>query len=145
MVDFRPASVEAAAPSLIPLLSLTEEQVRLRFAGRPVMRAKRDGLLRNACIALGNRGDERAIPALTAALSDPAPLVRGHAAWALGRLGARAPLDNARHREQDACVRDEIEAALAGEDAGIAVPAQQPLHEWLAGSPWHPSPGPSPR
>jgi epoxyqueuosine reductase len=147
MVDFRPATIEAAAPSLILLLSLTEEQFRLRFAGRPVLRAKRNGLLRNACIALGNLRDDRAIPALTAALRDTSPLVRGHAAWALGRLEARTPLDIARPREQDASVRDEIEAALAGEDAAIAVPAQQPLGEWLAGKRWvtNPSPDPSPR
>jgi epoxyqueuosine reductase len=147
MVDLRPASLEAAAPSLIPLLSLTGEQFRARFAGRPLMRAKRDGLLRNACIALGNRGDERAVPALIAALNDAAPLVRGHAAWALGRLGARAPLDIARRREEDTSVRAEIEAALAGDDEATAVPAQQPLTEWLAGRRWHghPSPGPSPR
>jgi epoxyqueuosine reductase len=147
MVDFRPATVDVAAPPLIPLLSLTEEQFRLRFAGRPVMRAKRNGLLRNVCIALGNLHDDRAIPALTTALTDASSLVRGHAAWALGRLGARPPLDIARHREQDACVRAEIKAALAGEDDTIAVPSQQPLGEWLAGRRWttSPSPGPSPR
>jgi epoxyqueuosine reductase len=146
MVDFRPDSVDVAAPPLIPLLSLTEEQFRLRFAGRPLMRAKRNGLLRNACIALGNLREERAIPALTAALSDASPIVRGHAAWALGRLGARTPLDIARHREQDASVRAEIDAALAGDDGEIAVPAQQPLREWLAGVRWatDPTPGPSP-
>lgn len=138
LVDFRPTSVDAAAPPLIPLLSLTEAAFRARFAGRSLLRAKRDGLLRNACVALGNSGDPRAVPPLTDALHDPAPLVRGHAAWALGRLGARRPLDTARRREPDAWVREEIDAALAGEDAAAPVPAQQPLAEWLAGRRWSP-------
>ncbi|MGD9891214.1 MAG: tRNA epoxyqueuosine(34) reductase QueG [Dehalococcoidia bacterium] len=150
MVDFRPATVDVAAPPLIPLLSLTEEQFRHRFAGRPLMRAKRNGLLRNVCIALGNLGDDRAVPALTDALNDTSPLVRGHAAWALGRLGMRAPLDIARHREQDANVRAEIDATLAGEGDGTVVPSQQPMGEWLTGRRWtdlspDPSSDPSPR
>jgi len=139
LVDFRPASLDAVAPPLIPLLSLSETEFRARFAGRPLIRAKRDGLLRNACIALANRGDARALPALTAALrEDPSPLVRGHAAWALGRLKARAPLDAARRREPDASVRAEIDAALSGDDGVLAVPPQQPLGDWLAGRRWLP-------
>src|SRR5438034_8152820 len=55
-------------------------------------RAKRRGLLRNAAVALGNSENPDAVPPLAAALADPEPLVRAHAAWALGRLGgARAP------------------------------------------------------
>ncbi|MGH2587000.1 MAG: tRNA epoxyqueuosine(34) reductase QueG, partial [Dehalococcoidia bacterium] len=148
MLDLRPASLDAAVPPLIPLLSLTDDQFRQRFAGRPLMRAKRDGLLRNACIALANIGDDRAVPALTGTLNaDPSPLVRGHAAWALGRFGARHPLDIARRREPDAFVCEELEAALAGDGAEITVPRQQPLTDWLAGRRWEaeaPSPDPSP-
>lgn len=147
LVEFRPASLDDAAPPLIPLLSLSEEGFRARFAGRPLMRAKRAGLLRNACVALANIGDDRAVPALTAALADPAPLVRGHAAWALGRFGRRATLAAALRDEADAWVREEIEAALADEDNAVHVPAQQPLAEWLAGARWvtaNLSPVPSP-
>ena len=138
MVDFRAASVDVVAPPLIPLLSLDEDAFRRRFAGRPLIRAKRDGLLRNACVALGNIGDDCAVPALGDALCDSSPLVRGHAAWALGRLGARILLGAARRREPDAWVREEIDAALAGEVADVAVPAQQPLAAWLAGRRWIP-------
>jgi epoxyqueuosine reductase len=49
-------------------------------------------------------------------LGDAEPLVRGHAAWALGRLGspaARGALERARRREDDATVAGEIDAALA--------------------------------
>ncbi|OLN24460.1 Epoxyqueuosine (oQ) reductase QueG [Desulfovibrio sp. DV] len=72
---------------------------------------------RNAAIALGNRGDDAAIPALGTALGDPEGLVRGHAAWALGRLGggaARRALEAARTGEADPMVRTEIDRALAG-------------------------------
>ncbi|MBI4282810.1 MAG: tRNA epoxyqueuosine(34) reductase QueG [Chloroflexi bacterium] len=72
---------------LLPLLKMTEEEFRERFRHSPVKRAKRVGLLRNACVALGNTGDARAVPSLVEALHHEEPLVRGHAAWALGRIG----------------------------------------------------------
>jgi len=75
------------APRLLSLINLDEDSFRQRFQGTPVWRARRRGLLRNAAVALGNWGDPAAVPALTQALSDPEPLVRGHAAWALERLG----------------------------------------------------------
>jgi epoxyqueuosine reductase len=54
------------------------------------------------------------MPALLAALRDEDPVVRGHAAWAIGRIDARHPqLDAARARETDAIVATEIERALA--------------------------------
>jgi epoxyqueuosine reductase len=68
------------------------------------------------CIALGNIGDPVAIPALGTVLADdPAPLVRAHAAWALGRwpdVAAHRLLDAARRREGEDAVRSEIELAL---------------------------------
>ncbi|HET8631567.1 MAG TPA: HEAT repeat domain-containing protein, partial [Thermomicrobiales bacterium] len=91
----------------------------------PVLRAKRRGLLRNVCVALGNSGDPAAIGPLTGALADAEPLVRGHAAWALGRLGGPAARDHLRAaaaRETDAWVGAEIALALAecgdGRDGG---------------------------
>jgi epoxyqueuosine reductase len=52
-------------------------------------RVPRDVLLRNVAIALGNTGSPDAIPALASLVGDRAPLVRLHAVWALGQLGAR--------------------------------------------------------
>ncbi|OGO41675.1 MAG: tRNA epoxyqueuosine(34) reductase QueG [Chloroflexi bacterium RBG_16_57_9] len=75
------------APKLLSLINLDEIAFRQQFHGTPVQRARRRGLLRNVAVALGNWGDPVAVPALTQALSDPEPLVRGHAAWALGRIG----------------------------------------------------------
>lgn len=74
-------------PDLIELLSLDEAGFKTRFAGTPLLRAKRRGLLRNVCVALGNGGDRRARPALERAAADPEPLIAEHARWALQRLG----------------------------------------------------------
>lgn len=103
------------APGLIPLLALNEEQFRSRFKGSPLKRSKRRGVLRNVAVALGNLGAAKSVPALVNLLSDPEPLVRGHAAWALGRTGtteARTALDEALARETDTDVKAEIAQAL---------------------------------
>ena len=103
------------APELIPLLYLNETEFRSRFEGSPIRRAKLDGLQRNVCVALGNLGDARAIPALTHTLSAGGPLTRRHAAWALGRIGgaeARAALSAALETEDGEETRTEIVEAL---------------------------------
>ncbi|MGI8550826.1 MAG: tRNA epoxyqueuosine(34) reductase QueG [Dehalococcoidia bacterium] len=113
--ELQPATIEASLPELIPLLQLDEEAFRARFAGRAIMRAKRDGFVRNACVVLGNLGDCAAVPALITCLRDSAALVRGHAAWALGRLGgepARAAMQEALLSEPDQSVREELASAL---------------------------------
>ncbi len=115
--DAFPVDLERRAPPLLELIGLDAAAFRARFRGTAVERAKRRGLLRNVAVALGNWGDPRAVPALAAALADPEPLIRGHAAWALGRIGGRAArraLEAARAREEDPYVREEIEAALEG-------------------------------
>jgi len=75
-----------AAPRLDELLGLDDEGFLNRFAGTPLMRPKRRGLLRNAAIAAGNSGCTDLIPALEMALQDSEPQVREHAAWAIDRL-----------------------------------------------------------
>ncbi len=75
-------------PSLIELantlLSLDDQGFREMFRGSAIKRAKRAGLLRNVCVALGNWGAVEAVPVLRRALEDPEALVREHAEWALG-------------------------------------------------------------
>lgn len=113
---FRPRPETGSSPELIPLLSLTEEEFRERFRRSPIKRTKRRGFLRNVCVALGNSGDPQAIPALTKALYDHEPLVRGHAAWALGRIGgtqAQEALQCVLKTEEDQDVQKEIRCALS--------------------------------
>jgi epoxyqueuosine reductase len=104
-------------PFLPALLAMDDAAFRARYRQTVVWRAKREGLLRNVAVALGNSGNPAAVPALTRALaSDPSPLVRAHTAWALGRLGgagARRALDTAR-TDPDPTVSREAEDALAG-------------------------------
>lgn len=76
----------------LELLALDESGFRARFAETPMMRPGRSGMLRNACIVLGNGGDPRSIAALRRALDDLDPLIRGAAAWALGRIGGTEAL-----------------------------------------------------
>ena len=109
------ARPEVPFPDLLAEMRLTPEGFRRKFKGSPVKRAKRRGYLRNVAVALGNAGDARAVPVLIEALRDPEPLVREHAAWALGRLGgvqARAGLDAARERETDPQVQKALRQAL---------------------------------
>jgi epoxyqueuosine reductase len=104
------------SPSLTTLMTMDEAAFRARYRHTVVRRARREGLLRNVAIALGNSGNPAAVPVLSRALAcDPSPLVRGHAAWALGRLGggpARQAVEAAR-RDLDATVVAEVDAILA--------------------------------
>lgn len=124
--EFHPRPETGTRPLLLPLLNITEEDYRRRFRRSAVKRATRSGLRRNAAVALGNLGVladpggpgvQQTVAALAAALRDPGdPVVRGHAAWALGRIGgadAAGALEAARLTEVDPQVQDEIRAALA--------------------------------
>ena len=79
-------------------------------------RAKRRGYLRNVAVALGNSANPSSVPALRAALlNDPEILVRGHAAWALGKIGDTAAcqvLTEAAAQEKGGWVLEEIQEAL---------------------------------
>lgn len=110
-----PMSAENASLDLIGLLEMTEAQFLARFLGSPIRRAGHVGMQRNACVTLGNLQDLRAVPALIRVLTKGAPLVRGHAAWALGHMEsaeARRALEQASDVETDVWVREEIALAL---------------------------------
>ena len=109
-----------AAPALIPLLDLDQAAFSARFRRSPIKRAKRIGLQRNVCVALGNIGDPIAVPALAKALHHDSSLVRRHAAWALGRIGgseASGTLQAALDDETDSDVVEEIQVAIRDMDA----------------------------
>ena len=93
-----------------------------------VSRAGRRGMARNAAVVLGNRGHTEDVTLLREALlSHRSPLVRAHAAWALGEIGgdqAEAALKIAAESESDSIVREEITAA--GSHIGDAWPGPLP-------------------
>lgn len=83
--EFQPRE-ELLDVDLIEELGLSQEEFSARFKGSPVKRAKQQGYIRNVAIALGNRGEEDALPALEKALEDPALLIQKSAAWAVGEI-----------------------------------------------------------
>lgn len=113
---FVPYDGTVAAPSLTELLQLRSGEFRRRYARTAMGWRGAAVLRRNAAIGLGNALDRSAIgPLVTALTEDPHPMVRGAAAWALGRIGAPRALEALRIRathETDTMVREEIAAAL---------------------------------
>ena len=110
---------EAIGPTgtldLVELLGLTEDEFQDQFRGTSIMRAKRVGLQKNACVALGNNKNKAGVPALISTLTNPEPLLRGHAAWALGAIAtyeALSALQAAIESETEAYVIDEIQEAI---------------------------------
>jgi epoxyqueuosine reductase len=98
------------------ILAMDEATFRARFSGTSLMRARWDGMRRNACIVLGNGRRAGAVAALGRGLADGDPMIRAHAAWALGRIGGEAAtrqLGDAGRDERDPEVRREIERALS--------------------------------
>lgn len=86
------AHEDLAAPDLIELLQLDAASFKSRFANSPILRTKRRGLLRNVCVALGNIGDESALPHLQRATTDTEPLIAEHARWAVEQIEMRTDL-----------------------------------------------------
>jgi epoxyqueuosine reductase len=80
---------DLATADLLALLALSDAEFKARFAGTPMLRTKRRGLLRNVCVALGNIGDESALPALERAAADPEALIAEHARWAITQIEVR--------------------------------------------------------
>jgi epoxyqueuosine reductase len=103
-------------PALRKELHLTAQEFNQKFRRSPVQRAKRRGYLRNVAVALGNQADPATIPDLAQVLAnEPEPLVRSHAAWALGRFQhtrARQALERALKQDPDVSVKAEILSAL---------------------------------
>lgn len=83
------ARTDLQTPDLLALLALNDARFKARFAGSPMLRTKRRGLLRNVCVALGNVGDASALPALQNAATDREPLIAEHAQWAMEQIQAR--------------------------------------------------------
>jgi epoxyqueuosine reductase len=110
-------SPEELAPKLTSLASISDEEFKKRFAGSVMLRTKRRGLLRNVAVALGNWGVDDVLEPLKILIEDGEPLVRAHAAWALGRLGkmGRQMLEKRRPHETNDEVQREMEMVLRGD------------------------------
>lgn len=88
-----------AEGTLARWLALDEAGFRSTFAGSPLQRPRRGGLLRNAALVLGNRPSEAGRAALLAALADGNPRVRAASFWALqAGHGKEAPVGAALER-----------------------------------------------
>ncbi len=113
---FLPRSPDRCAPPLSDLLTMDEATFARRYEGSAIFRIRRDRLVRNACIAAGNSGQAGLSEHLIPLVDDRSPLVRGHVAWALGRLGEGYDVLNERLAvEPDEAVRRELALALRGE------------------------------
>jgi len=99
----------------LAILAMDEATFRARYSGTALMRAKWEGMRRNACVVLGNRRQANAVEPLGRVLADdPDSVLRGHAAWALGAIGGPAAellLSRAAAREEEAGVLVEIASA----------------------------------
>jgi epoxyqueuosine reductase len=95
---------------------MSQQDFSAAFRRSPMKRAKLRGLQRNAAVVLGNAGTVDDVPTLVSALASTEPLVRQHAAWALGRIASAAALDALRARflvEPDPLVQNELSAAIS--------------------------------
>ena len=82
-----PQPMASLAPAdLVDILTLDEEAFRARYRKTPLWRAKRRGVLRNACLVIGNQRYQPASAALAALANDPEPIIQSAARWALERL-----------------------------------------------------------
>jgi len=104
-------------PDLVNVLRLDNHSFKKQFGATALAWRGKGVLKRNALIALGNSGyaTEEVIKILGQFLSSPSPILRAHAAWALGQLKAphaHVALEMALRKEQDPVVRQELEKAL---------------------------------
>jgi epoxyqueuosine reductase len=110
------ARADLVQPAIVDWLAFDEMKFRSFFSGNPVKRIGISRFMRNLLIAAGNSQSSALMPAVEAKLSDPSPLVRGMAIWALSRLSAADIFERLAHHwlpgEDDAQVRTEWQAGL---------------------------------
>ena len=115
--EFHPEAGVGPQLDLAQVLSIaTDEEFRARFRGTALTRPKRRGLLRNASVVAANIQATATVPSLISRIeSDPEPLIRGHALWALARLDpqrARSIAERTQTMDPDPSVREEAEIIL---------------------------------
>lgn len=107
---------EQVKPLLTPILKMSNREFKEKFGSLAGSWRGKKPIQRNAIIALAHFKDETAVPGLIEVLkSDSRPVMRGTAAWALGKIGgdsALAALEIAKEKETDAEVQAEIDKGL---------------------------------
>jgi len=107
---------EIAKPLLKPLLRMSNREFKERFGASAAAWRGKKPIQRNAIIALGNFKDASAVPELIDLVrKDERPVIRGTAAWALGRIGgdeAISALREAYATEADAEAKEAIKKAM---------------------------------
>jgi epoxyqueuosine reductase len=107
---------EIAKPLLQPLLQMSNREFKEKFGHVSGSWRGKKPIQRNAIIALAHFKEESAMPDLIQLLkNDPRPVIRGTAAWAIGKIGgnhAELELSKAKEREKDDMVALEIEKGL---------------------------------
>ena len=114
-VAFDSADLTIKSPFLIDLVTLSKEQFVNLFQHTPIKRLSYAQMLRNVAVAMGNWQSEHAVPSLIKLLINSDPLVRSHAAWAIGVGKSEQGLHALRHaldHELNSIVREEINLAL---------------------------------
>lgn len=113
--EFQP-DPEIAKPLLLPLLEMSNREFKEKFGLSSSSWRGKKPIQRNAILALAHFKDRSAVPHLVRLLeNDPRPVIRGTAAWALGKIGgeeARVALERAREMEKAPEVQAEIETGM---------------------------------
>ena len=103
-------------PLLEELLLLDDQSFRNYFSRSPIKRIGRDRFIRNVLVALGNSKTSEVPGILLKLLSDPAPIVRSMAVWALGQIGdnktVKASYEEIFVKEKDEVVQSEWAAVI---------------------------------
>ncbi|WJQ82694.1 tRNA epoxyqueuosine(34) reductase QueG [Brevibacillus brevis] len=114
--EFQP-DPEIAKPLLIPLLQMSNKEFKEKFGQSSSSWRGKKPIQRNAILALAHFKDRTAVPHLERLLyEDPRPVIRGTAAWALGKIGgeqAQEALITAKAKEASPEVVEEIEKGLS--------------------------------
>ncbi|MGE7948093.1 tRNA epoxyqueuosine(34) reductase QueG [Lysinibacillus sp. NPDC093688] len=113
--EFKP-DPELAKPLLVPLLTISNRDFKEKFGHVSGSWRGKKPIQRNAILALAHFKEEAAVPDLVALLEkDERPVIRGTAAWALGKIGgeqAQSALLEAKAKERDEEVLVEIDKGL---------------------------------
>lgn len=88
--EFQDVKIKGRRLALKEILAIKSDDEFLKiFAGTPLMRAKRRGLLRNACVVAGNSGNKEFLPLLeNIAQMESDEMLQEHAEWAIQKISS---------------------------------------------------------